>query len=152
MIEDQPTPVRSGRPSIHDLVSADIAERKRVGLERYGTHLQAGNGRDALIDLYQEILDAACYARQLLEERDPGREREIAELRAELVTAARAVTHAENKLFRSIKERDAAQLIAQRWRTLVEGLCGAARNKQPELFDEMYRLAVCELRICGVTI
>lgn len=43
--------------------------RDDVGRERYGTPLQAFNGRDAMVDLYQELLDAAVYARQVLAER-----------------------------------------------------------------------------------
>jgi hypothetical protein len=52
------------------MVIADIEARKQVGLERYGTLLQAHNGRDALMDAYQEALDLAVYLRQALEERD----------------------------------------------------------------------------------
>lgn len=48
---------------------ADMAARKRVGIERYGMPLQAFNGRDALIDAYQEALDLCCYLRQAIEER-----------------------------------------------------------------------------------
>lgn len=57
------------RGNVQDLVIEDITERKRVGIERYGTPLQTFNGRDALIDLYQELLDAVMYTRQLIEER-----------------------------------------------------------------------------------
>ena len=67
-IEDQPAPIPNDRPSIHDLVLQDMLERKAIGLERYGTPLQAGNGRDALIDLYQELQDAVAYTRQKIEE------------------------------------------------------------------------------------
>jgi hypothetical protein len=49
-------------------VIALLAERKRVGLERYGSLLQAGNGRDARRDLLEELADAAVYAKQLAEE------------------------------------------------------------------------------------
>lgn len=56
--------------SIQALVRADLEERERLGVERYGTPLRAHNGRDGLMDLYEELLDAACYARQLIEERD----------------------------------------------------------------------------------
>ena len=66
----QPAPVpQVDRPSIHDLVAEDLAERKALGRQRYGTTLQAGNGRDALVDAYQEALDLACYLRQAIEER-----------------------------------------------------------------------------------
>jgi hypothetical protein len=68
-IEDQPAPIPNDRQAIVDLVVADLAERKRLGVERYGTPLQAHNGRDGLVDLYQELLDACCYTRQLIEER-----------------------------------------------------------------------------------
>jgi hypothetical protein len=67
-IADQPPPIPSDRPAIADLVIADMAERKRLGIERYGTPLQAHNGRDALIDAYQEALDLCCYLRQAIEE------------------------------------------------------------------------------------
>lgn len=74
---------------MHDLVIADLddcvntaaeksavrdllAERKRVGLERYGRPLQAFNGRDATRDLREELADGAVYARQVREERGDG--------------------------------------------------------------------------------
>lgn len=68
-IEDQPPPVPNERPAIWDLVIADMRERDTVGRKRYGTPLQAGNGRDALVDAYQEALDLAAYLRQEIEER-----------------------------------------------------------------------------------
>ncbi len=68
VIEDQPPPVPNERKAIADLVIEDIEERKRIGTERYGTPLQAFNGREALVDLYQELLDAVQYIRQLIEE------------------------------------------------------------------------------------
>lgn len=68
-IEDQPPPIPNDRPAIVDLVIADMEERKRVGIERYGTPLQAHNGRDALVDAYQESLDLTMYLRQAIEER-----------------------------------------------------------------------------------
>ena len=47
----------------------DLQERKAIGIARYGTPLQANNGRDALIDAYQEALDLCIYLRQVIEER-----------------------------------------------------------------------------------
>ena len=64
----EPPPVNSTSKSIHDLVIKDIEDRKQFGLEKYGTTLQANNGRNALLDAYQEALDLACYLRQVLEE------------------------------------------------------------------------------------
>lgn len=67
---DQPLPLPSDGPNIHDLVIGDIYGRMKLGTERYGTPLRAYNGRDALRDLYEELLDACCYIRQVIEERD----------------------------------------------------------------------------------
>lgn len=69
-IVDQPAPTPNGRPSIQSLVRADLEEREQIGIQRYGTPLQAHNGRDALIDAYQEALDLACYLRQAIAERE----------------------------------------------------------------------------------
>lgn len=54
---------------MHDFVAADMMSRKAFGLNKYGTHLQAFNGRDALKDAYEEVLDIAVYLRQCLYER-----------------------------------------------------------------------------------
>lgn len=66
----QPPPAhRPGRPYVVDLVVADLRERAQAGERKYGTKLQALNGRDALIDAYQEALDLAMYLRQAIDER-----------------------------------------------------------------------------------
>lgn len=89
MIEDQPKPEANEREHIADLVvvgferdgsklalqvARDLQDRKQIGIERYGTALQAFNGRDCLVDLYQELLDGLNYAKQRLEEYDSGYE------------------------------------------------------------------------------
>ena len=67
---DQPLPtVHEGEPYVADLVIQDIEERKQVGIQRYGTPLQAFNGRDVTLDAYEEALDLATYLRQLRLER-----------------------------------------------------------------------------------
>jgi hypothetical protein len=68
---DQPLPVPNSLPHIQDLVHADLQERQQLGESRYGVPgLQPHNGRDMLLDLYQELLDAAVYARAAIWERD----------------------------------------------------------------------------------
>ena len=57
--------------SIQALVRADLEDRERLGIERYGTPLRAHNGRDALLDAYEEALDMCCYLKQALIERGP---------------------------------------------------------------------------------
>jgi hypothetical protein len=47
---------------------ADMRDRDRLGRERYGQPLQAGNGRRHLIDAYQETLDKIVYLRAWLDE------------------------------------------------------------------------------------
>lgn len=68
-IVDQPPPLPTEYPAIADLVIADMVERKRIGIERYGVPLTIQNGRKPLVDLYQELLDAVMYVRQEIEER-----------------------------------------------------------------------------------
>jgi hypothetical protein len=67
---EQPTPVGNSSTPVWELVITDMRERDNGGRQRYGTPLQANNGRDALIDAYQEALDLAVYLRQAIEERD----------------------------------------------------------------------------------
>lgn len=72
---EQPAPVPNDNPAVWDLVIADMRARDHVGRARYGTPLQAGNGRDALRDAYEEALDLAVYLRQEIEEREARRRR-----------------------------------------------------------------------------
>lgn len=70
VVPDQPAPRANTGPAVWDLVVADMRERDETGLRRYGTRLQPLNGRDALVDAYQEALDLAVYLRQAIYERD----------------------------------------------------------------------------------
>lgn len=80
---EQPLPVPNAGRSIQALVrvdlldavvpvaadvSADLIDREQLGIDRYGTTLQAFNGRDVLRDAYEEALDLACYLRQAMVE------------------------------------------------------------------------------------
>jgi hypothetical protein len=67
---EQPKPVPNERGSIQRMVRRDLLLREKLGKARYGTVLQAHNGRDALRDAYEEALDLACYLKQLMVERD----------------------------------------------------------------------------------
>lgn len=69
LIADQPAPQPNTSTPIWELVINDMRERDNVGRQRYGTLLQANNGRGALVDAYQEALDLAVYLRQAIEER-----------------------------------------------------------------------------------
>jgi hypothetical protein len=50
-------------------IAADIEKRIAVGVTRYGHPLQTFNGRDALLDAYEEALDCANYMKQICMER-----------------------------------------------------------------------------------
>lgn len=102
MIQDQPPPVaqpervpvwslviadyrtlQASEPSgdtIDRLVLADMESRDQLGRARYGTPLTTHNGRDHLIDAYQEALDFAVYLRAWLEEHPDNRTIGVANL------------------------------------------------------------------------
>lgn len=66
----QPSPVPNDLPSVTALVHADLDKRDELGLVTYGGSLQPHNGRDGLLDAYEECLDLCQYLRQVLYERD----------------------------------------------------------------------------------
>ncbi len=66
---EQPAPIPNDLPAVWDLVIADMQARDALGLKRYGTRLQPHNGRDALLDAYQEAQDLVVYLRQEMYER-----------------------------------------------------------------------------------
>lgn len=55
---------------VANLVHTDLEARIAKGRLQYGERLTSFNGRDALMDLYQELLDACVYCRQAIAERD----------------------------------------------------------------------------------
>ena len=65
----QPAPTQ-GKLTVIDYVLADMAERAAMGVIKHGMPLQTHNGRDALWDAYQEVLDLSMYLRQAILERD----------------------------------------------------------------------------------
>jgi hypothetical protein len=60
---------KSEKPDVWPLVIKDMEERDRLGKAKYGIPLRSFNGRDPLIDAYQEVLDMSVYLRQEIEER-----------------------------------------------------------------------------------
>lgn len=68
IVREQTSPVPNRYTPIWELVIADMHERNEMGKQKYGTYLQPFNGREALIDLYQELQDAIVYTKQYIEE------------------------------------------------------------------------------------
>lgn len=64
---------KPGRTEILPLVIADLEQRAKAGFEKYGSKLMSENGRDAMVDAYQEAQDLVMYLRQALEERNESR-------------------------------------------------------------------------------
>jgi len=46
----------------------DLTDRMAKGVQEYGEPLRTHNGRDALLDAYEEVLDLACYLKQKMME------------------------------------------------------------------------------------
>ena len=69
LTQQQPLPVANAERPVWELVIADMRDRDRFGRAKCGTSLQPNNGRDSLIDAYQEALDLVVYLRKLIEER-----------------------------------------------------------------------------------
>lgn len=85
LLTPQPPPKPVDGPAVWDLVVADVLEsrfippsstrdalvvdmrgRDAYGEGLYGTRLRAGDGRDSLVDAYQEALDLVAYLRKAL--------------------------------------------------------------------------------------
>jgi hypothetical protein len=107
-----------GKRCVIDQVMADLQERAEAGKAKYGTYLETHNGRDALWDLYQEILDAAMYVRQSLMERTDDRvialQQQIEILREGIRNHAAESAQMQQELFRVRHERDALRDEARR--------------------------------------
>jgi len=67
--DSQGLPTINDERDIQSRVIEDIEARREVGIKRYGTALQPNNGRDALLDAYEEALDLTMYLKQALVER-----------------------------------------------------------------------------------
>ena len=66
----EPDPVKTDAPAAWDLVIKDMKQRDEFGHKKYGVRLQPHNGRDQLVDAYQEALDLCVYLRNAIYERD----------------------------------------------------------------------------------
>ncbi len=69
-IKEQDLPIVSTGPDVTNLVKQDLESRAQKGVATYGRRLQPYNGRNALIDAYQEVLDLSVYVKQRLIEEE----------------------------------------------------------------------------------
>jgi hypothetical protein len=84
-IMTQSAPHPNDERGVQSQVADDMLDRMVKGIESYGTVLQPFNGRDALQDLYEELLDACNYVKQAMLERDSVVEEVQAEMRRQQV-------------------------------------------------------------------
>ena len=66
-VKPQPKPSGDGQ-DVTSLVVEDLLARSDAGEKKYGTRLKTFNGRNPLVDAYQEALDLAVYLRQAIAE------------------------------------------------------------------------------------
>lgn len=82
-VDQQPTPIRrddltpawdnviryAETKRCNEILIADMRDRRQFGLDKYGTLLTAYNGRNHLVDAYQEVLDLLAYLSNTLVEK-----------------------------------------------------------------------------------
>lgn len=68
-VRPEPNPFPGTKEILPELLR-DIQIKAESGQVKYGTLLQTNNGRRALADLYQELIDACFYIKQELMERE----------------------------------------------------------------------------------
>ena len=67
----EPMPI-VGKTDVLPEVIKDLQSRDKIGTQKYGTTLQTHNGRNSLMDAYQEALDLVMYLKQaLIEQENP---------------------------------------------------------------------------------
>ena len=70
-VDNQPAPLQEPvGVDIGELVISDLRKRIEYGKGKYGVSLHSHDGRDTLVDAFQEALDLALYLRKVIVERD----------------------------------------------------------------------------------
>jgi hypothetical protein len=156
---EQPRPAPGRATETAELVIADLRERARLGRAKYGEPHRADNGRDHLIDLYQEQLDAAQYIRAEIERRrlesrpapDLAASDEVARLRADL---AEATTRGLGWQRQCEAERMAVSevhLLLMDPSAPFDSLPAAAKRVVAERADLLVKLHTAESRCASLT-
>lgn len=141
----QPAP-QPGGAKIIDLVVGDLRERAEMGRAKYGTYLQANNGREALVDAYQECLDQAMYLRQEITEARtrrltgacdrPDCDRQRRELQAALTAGVEERRQLGQRLHRSLESAGLASNRAELAEAALSAITGE-RDKLRDIIDSL---------------
>lgn len=95
--QEQAAPTDGIGPDCWELVLADMRDRRQMGIDKYGKPLRPDNGRDALVDAYQEVLDLTVYLRQAIEQQRAVEHRINEEILSKI--------SAQNKILSNISDR-----------------------------------------------
>jgi hypothetical protein len=105
---DQPLPKVNGatdcQTTFRERIACDVAVRREIGIQRYGTALQPFNGRSAVQDAWEEFIDLGQYIEQIRRERHD---------MIELIRETARITHAGDGELR---------YLAERAQTMLDGL------------------------------
>lgn len=113
LVTAQPAPLfRPGGASMHDVASALHQRRKRHGLGKYASLLQARNRRDAAVDVLQEQLDRVVYDLQVVCEQ-AALAQALAEFRAWLAEEAAPLLDGFDAVFDPVALAQRADVVAQ---------------------------------------
>lgn len=101
------------QPDVQSQVIADIESRRQVGIERYGQGLRPFNGRDTLLDVYEESLDKTIYLRSLvtMAERNRERMREVIAAEIDPVLGVLFVGETRENIVNEISNRVTARVF-----------------------------------------
>lgn len=83
----EPMPIGGTGEVVLDQVLKDLTDRSTVGVEKYGEPLRTFNGRDSLMDAYQEALDLVMYLRQAIMERGTNIQQALVKLERDMIQA-----------------------------------------------------------------
>lgn len=67
-LRKEPVPTFSDHPACWALVIEDMKDRHEFGMAKYGQPLSPHDGRDSMVDAYQECLDLCVYFRKKIYE------------------------------------------------------------------------------------
>lgn len=127
---DQVAPQPNGKPSVWLQVIADMQKRQEHGVAKYGVALQPHNGRDPLLDIYEELLDAAVYIKtRMLEEKSTDIEGLLWLLDELMVRSADCTTAVDVRV--ACIRRDAAAREIAKWGTMVLAKAGKLAQSEP---------------------
>jgi len=111
------------------MVIEDMRARDALGRERYGTPLQARNGRNPALDRYEEALDEIVYSKQLVIEREE-MVALIASLRARIDDLESAIGVCVPSIIRCYLLQDLGEVdrdVAEKTLARVNAVMGAAK-------------------------